>query len=230
VLNPQSFARGRATSGEGVGASNQNASQGSARAAMATVILLERALDMLDYAVVLVNAEARIEFRNRPAAALLRKPDCPLGAADGTLVAKPRAARAELRQAIAHSCAGRGARALRLASGELAGQAWLRLIIAPLHAAEVAGCSAVWVLNGQSVGVPGEGMLSVLFGLSPAEARLARSLLLGRTPEEHARHAGVGVATVRTQLHSIFSKTGARRQAELVALLARVPALQLGES
>jgi DNA-binding CsgD family transcriptional regulator len=37
------------------------------------------------------------------------------------------------------------------------------------------------------------------------------------------------VATVRTQLHSIFSKTGVRRQAELVALLARVPALQLGE-
>jgi len=30
---------------------------------------------------------------------------------------------------------------------------------------------------------------------------------------------------VRSQLHSIFIKTGVRRQAQLVALLSRVPAL-----
>jgi DNA-binding CsgD family transcriptional regulator len=35
------------------------------------------------------------------------------------------------------------------------------------------------------------------------------------------------LATVRTQLHSIFVKTGVKRQAALVALLSRVPALQL---
>lgn len=209
-----------------MGSSSHNGS----RAAVATLILLERALDMLEYAVVLVDGEARIEFRNQPAAALLRKAECPLGVANGMLIAKARPAHANLKQAISHACAGRGAQALRVSNGEVAVHGWLRLIIAPLHAAEMAGCSAVWVLNGKSAGVPSEKMLSVLFGLSPAEARLARGLLVGRTPEEHARHAGVGVATVRTQLHSIFSKTGARRQAELVALLARVPALQLGES
>ena len=209
-----------------MGGSAQNGS----RAAVASLILLERTFDMLDYAVLLVDGEARIEFRNQVATALLRKPECPLSAANGTLMAKARTARADLKQAIGQACAGGQAHGLRLSNGDMAPDRWLRLIIAPLHAAELSGCAAIWVMNGQSAGVPSERMLSVLFGLSPAEARLARGLLVGRTPEEHARHAGVGVATVRTQLHSIFSKTGVRRQAELVALLARVPALQLGES
>ncbi|HEY6822598.1 MAG TPA: helix-turn-helix transcriptional regulator [Burkholderiales bacterium] len=203
--------------------------QNGSRAAVASLILLERALDMLDYAVVLVDGEARIEFRNHGANTLLRKPECPLSSANGMLLAKPRTARADLKQAIGHACAGAGPHGLRLPNGDAAGEPWLRIIVAPLHSAELAGCAAVWIMNGKSAGVPSEKMLSVLFGLSPAEARLARGLLFGRTPEEQARHTGVRLATVRTQLHSIFSKTGVRRQAELVALLARVPALQLPE-
>jgi len=146
------------------------------------------------------------------------------------LVARPRAARGELRQAIRAACGGGRAHGMRLEREGAEQERWLRLIIAPIHAAELAGCAAVWIVNGQSAGLPGERMLSVLFGLSPAEARLARGLLMGRTPEEHAQHANVRIATVRTQLHSIYSKTATRRQAELVALLARVPALQLPES
>lgn len=202
----------------------------SFRAPIASLILLERAFDMLDYAVLLVDDEARIEFRNHLAAALMSKPDCPLESADGMLVARPRASRAELRHAIRAACDGGHAHGMRLEREGVEQERWLRLIIAPLHAAELAGCAAVWIVNGQSAGLPGERMLSVLFGLSPAEARLARGLLMGRTPEEHAQHASVRIATVRTQLHSIYSKTATRRQAELVALLARVPALQLPES
>lgn len=199
------------------------------RAPIASLVLLERAFDMLDYAVLLVDGACRIEFRNHLAAALMCKPDCPLESANGVLATRARAARAELRQAVGAACAGGAAHGMRLERTGSAYERWLRLIIAPLHTAEFSGCAAVWIVNGQSAGVPGERMLSVLFGLSPAEARLARSLLVGRTPEEHAQHADVRIATVRTQLHSIYSKTATRRQAELVALLARVPALQLPE-
>ena len=52
-------------------------------------------------------------------------------------------------------------------------------------------------------------------------------MLTGCAANEYARQAGVGVATVRSQLHSIFVKTGVRRQAQLVALLSKVPALAL---
>ena len=64
-----------------------------------------------------------------------------------------------------------------------------------------------------------------LYGLTPAEGRLAAALLAGKTPGEHATAAGVSIATVRTQMHAVLAKTGTRRQAELVCLLANLPHL-----
>ncbi len=67
--------------------------------------------------------------------------------------------------------------------------------------------------------------LAQLYGLTPAEGRLAAVLLAGKTPGEHATAAGVSIASVRTQLHVALAKTGTRRQAELVCLLANIPHL-----
>lgn len=64
--------------------------------------------------------------------------------------------------------------------------------------------------------------LAGLFGLTPAEAGLARALLAGRRPEEVAEARGVKLTTVRSQLSQVLHKTGARRQGELTALLERV--------
>ena len=85
--------------------------------------------------------------------------------------------------------------------------------------------AAIWILNTEPQ-LPDEDLLAALFRLSRAEARLAIGLLKGLSAAECAVQAGVGVATIRSQLHSIFSKTGVRRQAQLVALLSRVPALR----
>jgi DNA-binding CsgD family transcriptional regulator/PAS domain-containing protein len=64
--------------------------------------------------------------------------------------------------------------------------------------------------------------LTGLFGLTPAEAGLARALLAGRRPEEVAEARGVKLTTVRSQLSQVLHKTGVRRQSELAALLERV--------
>lgn len=69
-------------------------------------------------------------------------------------------------------------------------------------------------------------LLGKLYDLSPAELRVASALLSGKSPEEYAQQADVTMNTVRSQLKSLFSKTGTRRQSELVALLSRVPSLQ----
>ena len=66
-----------------------------------------------------------------------------------------------------------------------------------------------------------EPLLRGAFGLTPAEARLARALALGRSLAEIAAAHGTTEGTTRIQLRAIFAKTGTRRQAELVALLAR---------
>lgn len=57
-----------------------------------------------------------------------------------------------------------------------------------------------------------------LYGLTPAEARLAAALALGQSLADIAHVQHVSLATVRTQLRSVFSKTGTSRQAQLVRL------------
>lgn len=58
-----------------------------------------------------------------------------------------------------------------------------------------------------------------LFGLTPAEARLACLLGDGADLEECALQLGVTRNTARTQLRAIFAKTGTNRQGDLVRLL-----------
>lgn len=66
---------------------------------------------------------------------------------------------------------------------------------------------------------PGARDFSELFGLTAAEARLAKGLASGLDLTEYASRAAVSKETVRTQLKAVFAKTGVRRQADLVRVL-----------
>jgi DNA-binding CsgD family transcriptional regulator len=63
-------------------------------------------------------------------------------------------------------------------------------------------------------------LVQSLFDLTPADARVARSLASGKTVEDMASDGGVSRNTIRTQLDRVMEKTGCHRQAEVVALLA----------
>ena len=69
-------------------------------------------------------------------------------------------------------------------------------------------------------------LLAQLYGLTPAEARLAQLLASGISIKEASEKLNVSQNTLRTQLKSIFSKTDVNRQSELVRLLLTGP-LQL---
>jgi DNA-binding CsgD family transcriptional regulator len=58
-----------------------------------------------------------------------------------------------------------------------------------------------------------------LFGLSAAESVLARELARGASLEEAAALLGISRNTVRSQLQSIFLKTGLNRQSDLIRVL-----------
>jgi DNA-binding CsgD family transcriptional regulator len=73
-----------------------------------------------------------------------------------------------------------------------------------------------------SAPAPSADLLNGLFDLSPAETRLVRHLARGTTVSEVASATGVSVATLRTQLSSIFAKTGTTRQAELLTLVSAI--------
>ena len=61
--------------------------------------------------------------------------------------------------------------------------------------------------------------LAKLFGLTPAESLLASELAAGASLDEAAASLDVSRNTVRSQLQSIFQKTGTNRQVELVRVL-----------
>lgn len=64
-----------------------------------------------------------------------------------------------------------------------------------------------------------QSLMSVLYRLTHAEVELVKSLADGFTPEDFAAQRCVGLATVRTQLRSVFTKTGTRRQSDLMRLV-----------
>lgn len=68
--------------------------------------------------------------------------------------------------------------------------------------------------------VPSAGLLQALFDLTPAEARVARSVARLNTVESIAASLGVSKETIRSHLKAVLAKTGTGRQADLVALLA----------
>lgn len=72
---------------------------------------------------------------------------------------------------------------------------------------------------------PDAQVIRALFDLSPAEARVARSLTRGQTIEQIADSSGVTRETVRSQVKAVLAKTGTTRQAEVAALLAGLPRL-----
>lgn len=78
---------------------------------------------------------------------------------------------------------------------------------------------------GASLMVPSPTILTGLFDLAPAEARLASALASGQILKEASAANGITVKTARSYLEQIFRKTGTRQQSELVALLKSASAI-----
>lgn len=89
------------------------------------------------------------------------------------------------------------------------------------------GAGKVWSLrlcDPQQL-VPDLDLLAQMLGLTPTEARVARSLALGRGTAEIALRMGVQKNTIQVHIKRILQKNGLRRQAELVSLLLRSVAM-----
>ena len=121
---------------------------------------------------------------------MLTDPDC-----SGSSIALP--ATDELPAAVAHLLP------IRRAMRDIFLQGHALLVVTPLTRSNA----------------PHADLLSGLFDLTPAEARVARGLTEGQTLDALASITGVSRETVRNQLKAVLCKTGTHRQAELVSLL-----------
>lgn len=84
--------------------------------------------------------------------------------------------------------------------------------------------NVIGVIRSGARNVPTHAALAAAFGFTPAESAIAASLSQGKSRQEIARERGVAVETLRGQLKTLYAKSGCRREAELVALLAQTSA------
>lgn len=68
-----------------------------------------------------------------------------------------------------------------------------------------------------------EPVIAGLYGLTPAESRLAAMLMWGKSLSDVSGELQITRETARTHLRNIFAKTQTNRQSELVRLLVAGP-------
>ena len=89
-------------------------------------------------------------------------------------------------------------------------------------------CAAALVLTTVTLPqAPPVELVQSLFDLTPAEARVARSLASGKTVDDIATDGGISPNTIRTHVRGVLEKTGCNRQADVVALLTAISPARL---
>lgn len=83
-------------------------------------------------------------------------------------------------------------------------------------------CAAVFVSTTTSASPLPEAVLTTLFELTPAEARVLVTIGGGMSPSKSAVSLGVSENTLKTHLNRIYAKTGRSRQADLVKLVSEI--------
>lgn len=184
------------------------------------VALLHRFLDALDFGVVMLDPAGQVLYANQGVRAMAVAP--PSARWLGSLPA--RVAAHEPLGRLVHACArGQGG---GLVLGSPAPE--LLALALPIECqADRPQPGACMLLLARYAQASVSGFVMRIFGLSPAEARLLAPLLRGCTPAEMAAELGVKISTVRSQLSSIFAKTGATRQQDLIRLIGSMPPVHL---
>jgi DNA-binding CsgD family transcriptional regulator len=98
----------------------------------------------------------------------------------------------------------------------------IHLIPATMSARDLfdGGCGVLAVTPITTPEAPNAALIQGLFDLTPAEARVAGGIVTGMTIKEMAACHAVGMETVRSQMKSVLSKIGVRRQSEAATRLA----------
>jgi DNA-binding NarL/FixJ family response regulator len=196
----------------------------------AMLVLLER----LPTGVILLDERGRAVFLNRRAEAVLAAGDGLLMTPQGLQAVAPDVQpllERFIRNAV-ETGAGRATHAggaLTLPSAK--GRESCQVLVTPLRMERVRVdvgreriCAALFLQLRDAQPALSVEVLRTLFGLTPAEARVAVALVHGHTPEEIATESETSRYTVRAQLSSIYEKLGVHRQAEVVQRVLNSPA------
>jgi DNA-binding CsgD family transcriptional regulator/PAS domain-containing protein len=188
---------------------------------------LTDALEHMTVGVIMVTKSARVLFMNRTARSIVSRRDGLHVDATG-LRALRLCDTATLRAHIAGAAertAGRGT----LAGGEFRlprpfGRAALEIVVSPISV-EQTWCSgeqavaAVYITDPGQIPQRPEAIMSRIYGLTPAEAKVAALIARGLTGRQAADKLEVSHNTLKTHLKRVFAKTETNNQGALIRLL-----------
>ncbi|TFW29077.1 helix-turn-helix transcriptional regulator [Duganella callida] len=190
---------------------------------------LTGSLDALALPAILVDEFCRVAHCNQAAAAQLRH-GRDLWQDQGHLFGRNGAITRQLNLEIAKAIHASRGTARELPGVVLVprpGQRDLMVLISPLRmraGAEACSGALLFLFDPEATPALRAELVQRLFGLSDAEAELAVAICSGQTLEEASNRRGTTISTARSQLRSIFGKTGTNRQADLVSMLLASPA------
>jgi DNA-binding CsgD family transcriptional regulator len=179
-------------------------------------------LDLMRIAVVLVQGDGKVILSNRAADAVLACGDG-LTLSAGRLRARDGAVARQLARLLSDGqTEGRldGVVSVPRQSGPP-----LAVLVVPLGGRQPVSTRAVFLCDRSRGLEPSDQLHVELYGLTHAEARVARLVVQGLRPRQAALELGVGVATVRAHLKQVFAKTETRSQSDLVRVLLSGPSL-----
>lgn len=186
----------------------------------------------LPFGMLIVDRQRRVYHLNRVAERILSSGGKPLTERNGRLFMASASDAARLEKLVASACGedsaglpGAGGTAIFPRHDEDLGQARLLISVAPLSNTLSYGLparrnAAIMIREIGREANPGlVKTLPRLFGLTPAEARVAAGLAEGKVLKDIAIENAITVKTARSYLEKVFRKTGTHRQSELVSLI-----------
>jgi DNA-binding CsgD family transcriptional regulator len=189
---------------------------------------LADALDSIVAALLLVDAQGRLKRANARGRALLAEGNI-FRTAGGRLVVSDPVADQSLRDALAVAASGEatpGEQGIVIALGRSGGESHVAHVLpVPCNARRkvAAGGEAIAtvLVRKASLATPSTpGIIATLYGLTPGELRVLLAVFESDGMSDLAEVLGISEPTVRTHLRRLFEKTGAKRQADLVKLVA----------
>ena len=177
------------------------------------------ALDSLPEAVVVTDKLMRVVLQNRRAEALFRDAKW-LKASGDKILARTVDDQRRLQSAVSQAIEA-GAGAFLHISASDAGPLFCRVLPAP-EASTVAELKprrlALLICKSTAVSAAQVSAIAAMYGLTPAETRVAELLVSGARQQEISVALGTSLNTVKTHLKQVFDKTGTHRQSELWGL------------
>jgi DNA-binding CsgD family transcriptional regulator len=192
----------------------------------------DEVLNRFAMGVIILNESGRIDFLNRSAEAILKKDDGLRWNTDGISAVDPSQS-SRLRAMISgalltaskRGVSGGGSLSITRSS---TGRPF-SVLVAPLMPTAASPLSqvprvAIFITDPDALQPTNLERLTAMFGLTPAESRMADQLVQGKSVAEAADELGVTTQTARVHLKRIFEKTDTGRQSELMRLLLNSPA------